>query len=148
MSQRIMALWDNREANMLEQLGRREEALLVWRANAESQPWDVYAQQNYAQRLEIGGEFDAAHAWLRQELARPERSPYDDEILRSAVAELYRKQGKWNELQSWTTDWISRNPETTSYHSPYGQHISAMIFNDQLEAAYALAHTMADRRSC
>ena len=139
MSQRIMAMWNDREASTLEQLGRREDALLVWRANAEARWWEVYAQQQYAQRLEIAGEFEQAHAWLRQELARPERSADEDEVLRTAVVELYRKQARWDELQKWTTDWISRNPETASYYSAYAQHLAAMIFNDQLDAAYALA---------
>lgn len=56
-------------------------------------------QQNYTQRLVIGGDFDAAHVWLRQELARPERSPYDDEILRAAVCDSYRKQARWADRQ-------------------------------------------------
>ena len=80
-----------------------------------------------------------AHAWLRQELARPERSPYEDDLLRTTVADLFRTQGRWDELEAWTTEWIARSPEMPSYYSAYAHHLAAMVFNDHLDEAYALA---------
>jgi len=56
-----------------------------------------------------------------------------------AVVELYRQKGQWAELQQWTTDWIARNPESTSYYSAYAHHLSALVFNDRIDAATTLA---------
>ncbi|MEJ7590067.1 MAG: VIT domain-containing protein [Planctomycetaceae bacterium] len=139
MSQRVQEIWNEREASSQERMGHSEDVLKLRRAIAESMPWNVYAQQDYANRLEAVGQPHEALVWLQQELARPERSPYDDDVLRTAVADLYRKQGKWDDLQQWTTEWIARNPETTSYYSAYAHHLAAMVFNDQIDAAYALA---------
>ena len=139
MAQRIIGLWNEREASSLEQLGRSEDALKMRRAIAESTPWNAYAQQVYTQRLETAGQLEEAHAWLRQKLARPERTSYDDDLLRTTVADLFRKQGKWDELLKWTTDWIGRNSETTSYYSAYAHHLAALVFNDHIDDACALA---------
>ena len=138
-SQRIMDIWNEREASSLERMERREDVLVSRRAIAESMPWNASAQQQYAGKLDQAGRVEEAHAWLRQELARPERSPEDDDLLRNAVVELFRNHAQWDELQEWTTAWIARNPETYSYYSAYAQHLSALIFNNQLDAAYALA---------
>ncbi len=139
MSQRIMGIWNEREASSLERMERSEDVLVSRRAIAESMPWNASAQQQYAGKLDQAGRVEEAHAWLRQELARPERGPDDDDLLRNAVVELFRNHAQWDELQQWTTAWIARNPETYSYYSAYAQHLSALIFNNQLDAAYALA---------
>ena len=131
--------WYDREITSLEGLGRIEEALAIRKALSVTLPWDNYRQELYAQKLAGAGQFAAAHAWLRQELARPERSKPEEESLRSAIAELYRQQTDWAGLLEWTSDWISKNPESGSYSSAYSQHLSALIYNDQLDAAYALA---------
>ena len=131
--------WYDREISGLEGLGRFEEALALRKAMAVTLPWDNYRQELYAQKLAAAGQFAAAHAWLRQELARPERSKPEEESLRSAIAELYRRQTDWAGLLEWTTDWITKNPESGSYSSAYSQHLSAMIYNDQLDGAYVLA---------
>jgi len=135
----ITLSWYDREIASLEGLGRVEEALHLRRAMAISIPWDNYRQESYAQKLAGAGQFTAAHAWLRQELARPERSKSEDEALRSAIAYLYQQQADWAGLLEWTSDWIKKNPESRSFASAYSRHLSAMIYNDQLEGAYALA---------
>ncbi len=135
----IMSLWNERLTQCLDALGRQEEGLALRRARATAAPWHLHWQQDYAQRLAAAGQFDAAHAWLRQEIARPERNADEDESLRSAVADLYRQQFRWAELLKWTTEWITKNPESLNYNSAYSQHLAALIYNDQLDTAYALA---------
>ncbi len=131
--------WNDREIASLEGLGRVEEALELRRAMAMANPWDNYRQESYAQKLAVAGQFAAAHARLRQELARPERSIAEEDSLRVAIAGLYSQQADWAGLLEWTSDWIKKNPESRSFDSAYSRHLSAMIYNDQLEGAYALA---------
>lgn len=135
----IKQSWIERLAQSLDAMGRTEEAMALKRGLAEAAPWHLHWQEDYARRLANSGQFDAAHAWLRKELARPERNPSEVESLRSTIADLYRQQTKWAELLKWTTDWIATNPESVSYDSAYSQHLAALIFNDQLDNAYALA---------
>ena len=135
----LMLSWYDREIASLENLGRFEEALEVRRVMATSNPWDSYRQEAYAQLLARAGQFATAHAWLRQELKRPERNMSEVESLRTAIADLYHTQVDWAGLLEWTSDWIEKNPESGSYYSAYSRHLSAMIFNDQLDGAYALA---------
>ena len=139
LQSQITLSWYDRQISSLEGLGRGKEALELRNAMAIALPWDNYRQELYAQKIAAAGQFAAAHAWLRQELARPERSKPEDESLRSAVADLYRQQADWAGLLEWTSDWIAKNSESGSYSSAYSQHLSAMIYNDQLEGAYALA---------
>lgn len=131
--------WTERLAQTLDALGRSEESLALKRGLAEAAPWHLHWQEDYARRLANSGQFDAAHAWLRQELARPERNSAETHALRSSIADLYRQQTKWAELLKWTTEWIATNPDSVAYDSAYSQHLAALICNDQLDNAYALA---------
>ena len=135
----MMLSWYDREIASLERLNRFEDALALRRAMAISNPWDFYRQEAYAQQLARAGKYAEAHAWLRQELQRPERNMAEVESLRTVVADLYHQQADWAGLLEWTSDWIEKNPESASYYSAYSRHLSAMIFNDQLASAYALA---------
>lgn len=135
----VIQSWNGRLVQCDEALGRNEQALELRRQMAVATPWQLSRQEEYAQRLAATGQFDAAHAWLRQELARPERRPDEDHSLRTVVATLYRQQFKWAELLNWTTEWIARTPDTSSYNSAYAQHLAALICNDKLDEAYALA---------
>lgn len=132
----INQLWDDRELSILDGLGRVEQAIALQKKLAEDAPWDTNRQVNYAQRLANTGKFTAAHAWLRAQIARTEQTPAEEESLRGAVASLYRQQVLWAELLKWTTEWISKNPESSSV---YSQHLAALIDNDQLETAWDLA---------
>ena len=139
VQRQILQRWNDRELSNLEAMGRNEESLAGYREAAEKCYWEQDRQQRYAQRLAAAGQYREAHAWLRQALLRPELRASDDEFLRNSVADLYRQQADWDGLLKWTTEWIAKNPESISYSSPYAQHLSALIFNDQLDAAYSLA---------
>ena len=124
----------------LDALGRHEEALALRRTMVEKSPWHLHWETDFANRLARAGQVDAAFAWLQKELDRPiERDIHEDETLRSAVCELYRGQGRWADLLKFTSEWIARKPESQSYNSAYAQHLSALVFNDQVDAANALA---------
>ncbi len=78
---------------------------------AEQSPWRLDWQTDFANRLARAGQIDAAFAWLQKELDRPiERDSNDVERLRTAIADLYRSQGRWADLLKFTADWITRKP--------------------------------------
>jgi ferritin-like metal-binding protein YciE len=136
-SQSAKAQWQERLTASYDALGRSKEALEIRKALAAATPWDMSRQIDVARRLMADGQSDAAYAWLQKELDREiERDPYEDESLRSAMSELYRGQLRWAELLKYTTAWIARNP---TYSSAYQHHLSALVYNDRLEEAIALA---------
>ncbi|HEY4261235.1 MAG TPA: VIT domain-containing protein, partial [Schlesneria sp.] len=135
-----MLQWTGWMATCQEGLGNYEQVLALKKSIAEQGPWNPHWQTDYAQRLSQAGQFDAAHAWLQKELARPiKRRQEDDEVLRSVVADLYRTQTRWNDLLKFTTEWIALKPTTHPYNSAYAQHLSALVFNDRVDDAYATA---------
>lgn len=134
-----MLPWTERLAQCREGMGQSEEALKLWRSLAESAPWNSGWQTQYARRLGETGDYDGALAWLRQQLERPiQRREYEEEALRSTMADLYRTQGRWNDLLTFTTEWVARQPQSQSYNSAYAQHLSTLVFNDRLDQANAL----------
>lgn len=136
----VMLLWTGWMATCQEGLGNYEQVLALKKSIAEQGPWNPHWQTDYAQRLSQAGQFDAAHAWLQKELARPvKRRQEDDDVLRSVIADLYRTQTRWNDLLTFTTDWVALKPGTQSYNSAYAQHLSALVFNDRVDDAYATA---------
>ena len=128
--------WQEQLLNTYDRLSHNDEALALRRTLAEQAPWDVSRQIDYARHLLGAGQSAAAYAWLQQELDRPiEWQASEDESLRSAIADLYRTEVRWADLLRYTTAWIARKPE---YSSAYLQHLSALLYNDQLDAANAL----------
>ncbi len=128
--------WQEQLLNTYDRLSRNDEALALRRTLAEQVPWDVSRQIDFARHLLGAGQSAAAYAWLQQELDRPiEWQASEDESLRTAIADLYRTEVRWTDLLRYTTAWIVRKPE---YSSAYLQHLSALLYNDQLDAANAL----------
>jgi hypothetical protein len=135
----VLPQWQEQLAQCHEGLGHHEESLALRRAMAEAAPWRLDWQTDYARRLAIAGDVDAAFAWLQKELARPiDRAGYEVESLKTAIADLYRTQVRWADLLKFTTQWIAAKPAELTYHSAYSQHLSALVYNDQLAAADAL----------
>ena len=132
-----MSRWNERLLSCHDGLGRHEAALALRRTMAEQAPWQLYWQTDYANRLSRAGQPDAALAWLQKEFDRPiERPSHEVDSLRSVYADLLRTQYRWADLLKFTTQWIARNPD---YQSAYNQHLSALVFNDQLDTANVLA---------
>jgi tetratricopeptide (TPR) repeat protein len=132
--------WTDKLAACHEALNHVELVLDLRRKLAESAPWHTHWQTTYAQRLSQYGRPDEALAWLKKELDRPaKRLEHDDETLRNAMIDILRAQGRWNELVEFTTDWIGRKPESTSYNSAYAQHLTALVFSDRYDEANQLA---------
>ena len=118
-------------------LGRGEDALALRGKLAEQSPWETGRQTEFAQQLLRAGRADAAYAWLQKQLDRDlEFDNSADDTLRTAFAELYRAQARWEDLLKFTTAWVGRKPE---YQSAYDQHLSALFYNDKLDDANALA---------
>ena len=133
----VMPQWNERLAQCYDALGRHEESLATRRARAAGASWHLDWQIDFGRRLMQAGQTDAALAWLQKELDRPiERASHEDESLRTAVADLYRTGARWADLLKFTTQWIARKPEA---QSAYAQHLSALVYNDQLDAANLLA---------
>jgi predicted Zn-dependent protease len=131
-----MVKWQSHLLGCYQNLNRSEDALAVSKAVAEAQPWNYYAQVEHARRLVNAGQPDTGIAWLRKEIDRPiKRERYEEEVLWAALADTYRTQTRWADLLKFTTEWIARQPE---YTSAYGQHLSALIYNDKLDQAYKL----------
>ncbi len=135
----VMVRWQEKMLSTLDALGRSEEALTLRRSMTEKSPWHVHWQQDVARRLQNAGRYDDAEKWLRNEIARDiERPDYEDETLRCSLTDLFRTRGQWDRLLAFTTEWIAKNPESMSWNSAYAQHVSALVYNDKLDAAHAL----------
>ncbi len=135
----VMVRWQEQYKSTLDALGRSEEALALRKSMVEKSPWHVHWQQDVAQRMRNAGQYDAAEKWLRNEIARDiERPDYEDETLRGSLTDLFRTRGQWDRLLAFTTDWIAKNPGSSSWNSAYAQHVSALVYNDKLDAANSL----------
>jgi Flp pilus assembly protein TadD len=131
------SLWQDLLAGAYDRLGRTEDALAIKRTLAEQSPWDVNRQTDYARRLSQAGRPVSGREWLQKQLdRREERTPSEDESLRTTITDLYRSEGRYDELLKFTTAWIERKPET---QAAYQQHLSALVYNDRLDEANALA---------
>lgn len=139
IQRQIKQMWLDRETSSLESRGRSELSLELRKTAAEEMYWDHTRQEYYAQRLVAAGRVEEAHAWLRRALQRPELNTYESDSLRNTVADIYRQKGQWDLLLKWTSEWIAAIPDSTSSTPAFSQHFSAMILNEQLEGAYALA---------
>jgi predicted Zn-dependent protease len=125
--------WREHLMQCYDALGRKEDALALRGKLAQELSWETGRQTEYAQRLLQSGKADEAYAWLQKQLDRDvEFDRSRDDALRSAYAELYRSQARWNDLLNFTTAWIGREPE---YSSAYTQHVSALVYNDQQQEA-------------
>lgn len=133
------ATWNEYRIQSFDALQRKSDALALARQRAIEQPWHVHWQTDYASRLMAAGQPEAAYAWLQQELDRKvDRPSQEEEALRTAIAEQYRTQTRWDDLLKFTSEWIAREPESPSYYSPYAMHLSALVYAGKLDVAYAL----------
>ncbi len=129
--------WQDRLMNLDEALGNSEAAMKLRRALAEKQPWDENRQTDLARRLLQIGHPDQAYQWLDRQLElRKDHDIGSDQQLRTTYADLYRIQTNWPELLKFTAAWIENKPDA---ELPYQQHLAALIFNDKLADAHALA---------
>ena len=135
----VMVRWQEKMLNSLDSLSQSEEALALRQSMTEKSPWHVHWQQDVALRLQRAGRYDEAEKWLLNEIDRDiERPDSDEETLRGTLSDLLRTRGQWDRLLTFTTEWIAKNPESISWNSAYAQHLSALVYNDKLDAAKAL----------
>ena len=132
--------WIEKMSQCQEALGQNESALAQRKKLAESSPWNLSYQIDYSRRLSQAGQFESAYSWLRAELARPiERNDQESEALHTALADLYRAQGRWDDLLTFTKSWVAQNPVSTSFSSAYAQHLTSLVFVDRMDEAMELA---------
>jgi predicted Zn-dependent protease len=133
---RALKLWGQHRVNYLNQVGRVDEALRLYKELATEYPHDYTLQQQYAQALANVGEYEAAYAWLTQVLTKEARwLPQEEEVLRNTYAQLLEGQSRFPELVEYLAAWEKQNPEG---YSAYQQYLSALIRADQLDKANAL----------
>jgi tetratricopeptide (TPR) repeat protein len=129
--------WEIRYTQALRSLQRRAELLPRQHALATTMLWDLSLQNSYARDLANSGDYDAARAWLKQELDRDvERSESEIRQLRTMVVTLLREQGRADELVAFFEEWVATNPK---YQDTYSQYLYAYIMADRTRDADALA---------
>lgn len=126
-----------RRTNLLRSVGRVEEVLALQKELAQSAPWDANAQVTYARDLVNAGDYEAAYAWLRQEINRKaERELWETQQIRDTYAEFLRTQGRDADYVAFMEEWIAANPEQ---YQPYQQYLSALMLADRMDEANATA---------
>jgi tetratricopeptide (TPR) repeat protein len=128
-----MKHWMRQLVGQLQGAGRGVEALALQKQLASEYPHDMDLQQHYAQALVRAREYEAAIAWVDNVLT-PQSPwyPHEEESLRNVITQLYRSSGRYPELVEYLRSWIATEPESTS---PYQQYLTALIKNDQIDAA-------------
>jgi tetratricopeptide (TPR) repeat protein/outer membrane lipoprotein-sorting protein len=121
--------------NSLSAAGRSEEILRLRKDLAVARPWATYLQTQYAQELSTQAGYEAAYAWLQQEIDRKvERPAYELDQLRSSYANLLRQEGRYDRVVEFLDAGIKAEPNQSGL---YAQYLSALIFNDQVDQAEA-----------
>jgi tetratricopeptide (TPR) repeat protein len=111
-----MTLWNSRRVDVLGTLGRNEEALALTRQIALDNPSDCSRQLDYVKALVTAGQTADAYAWLNKALADTQWPPADEETLRVQYAEMLHKDGRYEDLATYTSKWMQRElPDTQAY---------------------------------
>jgi hypothetical protein len=112
----------------------RREGLALWRGSfaRDSFGWVAPPVLNPYTRMAV--EMNPTRGIMR--VVGYERPESEDDSLRSAIASFYTTEARYADLLEYTTSWIRRNPK---YQSAYQTHLSALVNNDQVEAANSLA---------
>ncbi|MEO2017205.1 MAG: VIT domain-containing protein [Fuerstiella sp.] len=125
--------WMGHRAALLQRLERLDETIPLHRARAESAPWDVYAQRQYADSLFSTGEHAAARAWLREQLDRPEeRQDHNRYQLRDAYAGLLQREHRPDELTAFVAEWLTEEPVQ---EQPWKMYLAALISANRTQEA-------------
>jgi tetratricopeptide (TPR) repeat protein len=119
-----------------QQTGRVDKVIELRRQLAEDYPHNQYVQQQYANELANRGDYEAAYAWL-DEVIVPERRwlDHEEDSLRATYTGLLRREGRYDDLVEYLAAWVKQNPPT---YTPYHQYLSALVKNDQEDAANKL----------
>ena len=127
--------WLNMRAQSLRGTGRNSEAAALQLRLAKEGPWDTSAQQTYSRDLVIARDYDAAYAWLRREMDRPERTVGEVDQLRNQYIQLLKSRGEADAYVDLMKEWIDKEPTS---NQPYAQYLSALVLADNSDEADAL----------
>lgn len=130
--------WKQRRVDVLQSLGRIEERLALHRELAAAVPWDAWRQIAYARDLASAGQYDAAYAWLQQELDRnPRRTEDDKNQLVFAYADLLNGQGRYADEADWLQKRVEQSPDA---QEAYERYLSSLVFADHVAHAEELVN--------
>lgn len=128
--------WKERRVGYLQMIGQPDTALREMRQLAVENPRDWNLQQRYAQMLFNTSDVDTAYDWLAKTLAdNANRQPYEEDNLRSTIANSMHQQGRYAELADYYGKWVERSTENPTL---YQQYLSALIQADQVAKSDAL----------
>jgi tetratricopeptide (TPR) repeat protein len=134
-----MTLWNSRRVDLLQKVGRNDEALALTRQMATDNPSDCSLQLRYAQALAAGGQIPDAYAWIEQSLAEKPAgtkwSPGDEESLRARYADMLGNEGRYDDLVTYTSKWMQRELDGTA---AYERHLGALVRADHADEANKL----------
>lgn len=133
-----VATWLTHQVRGLRTLSRTDEMLAVERNLAESQPWAIYTQTQYARDLVSSGNPKAAYGWLRKVLDRDRDrfGPFERDQVWRAWADLLQHQGESAAQIEVVRQWLEEKPEDDE---PYSRYLSSLNFDDQTDTARTLA---------
>ncbi len=137
--------WNSQRVNLLQQVGRNEEALTLTKQMAEKFGRDCSLQLQYAQGLVNAGRLEDAYAWLDKALAGTQWLPRNEEFLRGRYADMLFNEGRYEDLLAWTQKWMSRELDDTG---AYGWRLSSLIrMSREADAGDLIAQWLKDGQS-
>jgi len=125
--------WRQYRIDGLGRIGQPDKVLELQKQQAVDYPDDASMQQQYIQALVQSRDFAAARNWLDQTLAGDIRwEAGEEESLRGVITQMYREQGRYDELVAYLAAWVATHPVGPS---AYQQYLSALIKSDRIEEA-------------
>ena len=128
-----MKEWNRARVDYLRRAGQSDEAIELDKQLATEYPHDYTVQSQYAQSLINSRRFQAAKDWLTRVIVpKSQWLPHEEEALRNVYTQMLRSQGNYAELVDYLATWIDQTPQGTT---AYQQYLSALVKNDQMDAA-------------
>ena len=131
-----VATWEQHRIRGLRSLFRTEELLALEKAHAESQPWAVHVQNQYARDLATAGNHKDAYGWLKKTIGRKQYTRYERDQVWRTWADLHLQQGESAAQIEVVRQWIEDKPEDDQ---SYSRLLASLIFDNQVDEAEALA---------
>ena len=125
--------WDTRWLQVLDSLGRVEDALAKQHEMLTDVPGDVYIRTRYAGRLNNLGRTEEALGFLKQELAKNDHWEHSEaNALRFSYADILDGHGRDEEVLNFYQEWL---PKETTQSKLFARYLSALVMNDRTDTA-------------
>lgn len=127
------ATWLSHRIRGLRSLSDTEKLLTEEKQQAESQPWAMHIQTQYARDLTAFGDHKSAYAWLKKTLARGDRySRYERDQAWRTWADIHQEQGESAAQIEVVAQWLEDKPHDDQ---PYSRYLTSLNFDDQTDKA-------------